>query len=460
MSENEFLIFHKLFRIGIALLHTVSFTLFMKSFLTGRKHLYRKLLLVFSLYLVSWLLSSQITALQSVFTLLFTVLLLAVSKTLELRSAFAFLLAILYCSVRVSSGLMAESLYYTVKKLFPFHSETPESIYLNSAAETLLFGLSHFILLSVMLYVLCRRLKKRQITPHWRELCYLCLIPSAGILFGQMVSRLLLEVREGIPLLLYERHPAFLIAVPLLALLFYTGALLTVAFWQGADVLRREREEYFVSLRQIQAVQERIQETELFYARLRKMQHEVRGHLNTIKGLSQNGQYSELDQYVARMEESMQSLPLILQTGNAVTDVIVNDKKQQCLARSIDFRADFHYPATGQYDAFDLSIILQNLLQNALEACEHVPEEDRYISLVSRQKGKFFLIEVKNTFCKEIKFEQNGLPETTKTKDKVLHGIGLSNVRREAEKYMGELELRTENHEFYATVLLQERSNL
>ena len=84
MSENEFLIFHKLFRIGIALLHTVSFTLFMKSFLTERKHLYRKLLLAFSLYLVSWLLSSQITAVQSVFTLLFTVLLLAVSKTLKI----------------------------------------------------------------------------------------------------------------------------------------------------------------------------------------------------------------------------------------------------------------------------------------------------------------------------------------------------------------------------------------
>lgn len=460
MSENEFLIFHKLFCIGIALLHTVSFTLFMKSFLTERKHLYRKLLLAFSLYLVSWLLSSQITAVQSVFTLLFTVLLLAVSKTLKLKNAFTLLLAILYCSVRVSSGLMTESLYYTAKELFPFHSETPERIYLNSAAETLLFGLSHLILLSVMLYVLCRQLKKRQINLHWRELCYLCLIPSAGILFGQMVSRLLFEISDGIPLLLYERHPIFLIAVPLLALLFYTGTLLTIAFWQGTDILRKEREEYFVNLKQIQAIQDRIQETELFYARFRKIQHEIRGHLNTIKGLSQNGQYNELDQYVARMDESMQSLSLILQTGNAVTDVIVNDKKQQCLARNINFHADFHYPAAGQYDSFDLGIILQNLLQNALEACESVPEEDRYISLVSRQKGKFFLIEVKNTFYGEIRFEQNGLPETTKTKDKVLHGIGLSNVRREAEKYMGELELRTENHEFYATVLLQERSNL
>ena len=40
-----------------------------------------------------------------------------------------------------------------------------------------------------------------------------------------------------------------------------------------------------------------------------------------------------------------------------------------------------------------------------------------------------------------------------------MHGIGLSNVRREAEKYMGELELKTDQREFSATVLLQERSN-
>lgn len=275
-----------------------------------------------------------------------------------------------------------------------------------------------------------------------------------------MVSRLLFEMNDGIPLWLYERHPAFLMTVPLLALLFYTGSLFTVAFWQGADILREEREEYFVRLKQTQTIQERIQETELFYARFRKMQHEVRGHLNAIKGLSQNGQYNELNQYVARMDESMQSLSLLLQTGNAVTDVIVNDKHQQCLIRSIDFHTDFHYPAAGHYAAFDLGIILQNLLQNALEACEQVPEENRYIYLTSRQKGNFFLIEVKNSFSGEIRFGQNGLPETTKTKDRFLHGIGLSNVRRESEKYMGELELRTENHEFYATVLLQERSNL
>ena len=80
--------------------------------------------------------------------------------------------------------------------------------------------------------------------------------------------------------------------------------------------------------------------------------------------------------------------------------------------------------------------------------------------LTGKGKGCFSLIEVKNAFVGEVVFRQDGLPVTTKKEDIPMHGIGLSNVRREAEKYMGEFELRTNQREFSATVLLQERSSL
>ena len=152
---------------------------------------------------------------------------------------------------------------------------------------------------------------------------------------------------------------------------------------------------------------------------------------------------------------------LMAQTGNPVTDVIVNDTRRRSLDLGIRFQVDFHYPEPGAYDAFDMGIILQNLLQNALEACEKVSEGKRFIVLTGKRKGRFFLIEVKNSFVGEVVFGQDGLPVTTKKEDAPMHGIGLSNVRREAEKYMGELELKTTNQrEFSATVLLQERSSL
>ena len=275
-----------------------------------------------------------------------------------------------------------------------------------------------------------------------------------------MISRLLIEFKDGVLLQLYERHPALLAVVPVLALLFYAGAYLTIAFQQGMAALREEQAAHYAEYQQAQAIRARIHEAEQFYARIRQLKHEMRSHLTTLKGLASQGAYASLEDYITRMDGSMSSLALTLQTGNPVTDVIVNDIRQRSLALRIRFQVDFHCQSLGAYDAFDVGIILQNLLQNAVEACENVREDARFVALTGARRGRFFLIEVKNSFAGEVVFGQDGLPVTTKQEDASMHGIGLSNVRREAEKYMGELELKAEQQVFSATVLLQERSQL
>ena len=248
--------------------------------------------------------------------------------------------------------------------------------------------------------------------------------------------------------------------IPVLALLFYAGAYLTIAFQQGMAALREEQANYFVERQQTQAIRARIHEAEQFYTRIRQLKHEMRGHMTNIKVLAGQGEYASLDDYIARMNESISDLELTLQTGNPVTDVIVNDTRWRSLDLGIRFQMDLHYRSPGAYDAFNVGIILQNLLQNALEACEKVSEGKRFIILTGKRKGRFFLLEVKNSFAGEVVFGQDGLPVTTKKEDAPMHGIGLSNVRQEAEKYMGELELKADQQIFSATVLLQERSSL
>ena len=116
------------------------------------------------------------------------------------------------------------------------------------------------------------------------------------------------------------------------------------------------------------------------------------------------------------------------------------------------------YSKMKAYDAYDIGIIVNNLLQNALEACEKMNTGERYITLSGKQKRKFFLIEVRNSFDGEIKFDSNtNLPVSDKEKDISLHGIGLSNVKREVEKYMGDLDIKVKKNEFSVTILLQER---
>ena len=458
MSETGFRIFNRVFSAASELLYAGLLAAFFRSFLP-RERRRPGTLLAFSIYLLFELACSRAALPQGSFALVLTALLLAASGWMGLSRSLTFLLTLFYFNARISSGLMVQSLYFIMERSIPFRLEPPEAVFLRAASLVILFLVSHAAILAVMLCALQRQMRKQSMALQRRELCYLSLVPTAGILFGQVISRLLIEFKDGVLLQLYERHPAFLAVIPVLALLFYAGAWLTVAFQQGMAALREEQATYFVERQQTQAIRARIHEAEQFYTRIRQLKHEMRGHMTNIKGLVQSGEYASLEDYIAKMDESMSGFELTLQTGNPVTDVIVNDIRRRSLDLGIRFQVDFHYRPPG-FDAFDVGIILQNLLQNAVEACEKVEEGERFIVLTGKRKGRFFLIEVKNSFAGEVVFGQDGLPVTTKQEDASMHGIGLSNVRREAEKYMGELELKAVQQEFSATVLLQERSSL
>ena len=212
---------------------------------------------------------------------------------------------------------------------------------------------------------------------------------------------------------------------------------------------------------QLHALHERTQEVEQFYSGIRRIRHEMSNHLTNIKGLAESGRYEEMEKYIAQIDDEMSAFELTVKTGNAITDVIVGDKKNAAGKLRIKFQTEFFYPQSDKYNAYDVGIILNNLLTNALEACEKINEkEERYIILSGRQKRKFFLIEVKNSFVGEIEFDTNTeLPVSTKQIDLSLHGMGLSNVKREVEKYMGDMEIKVKKNEFCVTVLLQERSS-
>ncbi len=457
MSEAGFQIFNTAFPIGAELLYAACLTLFLRPFLMEHGNRKWKLPGVFLADLLISLFCDFAAAPQGTFTLLLITVLTAASKALELERAQAFLLGLLYWNAKITGALIVQSLYFIGDRLWPLSLDPPGAVYFRAAALLSLLLLSHAVLLALMLHMLQCQIRKRRLSLSWREVCYLSLIPTAGILFGQVISSLLFEVKDGVLLELYERHPAFLAAVPLLAALLYAGSYLAIAFQQGISALREEQAIYFMERQQTQTIRARIREMEQFYARIRELKHEMRGHLTNMKGLVRNGEYASLENYISQMDESISGFELALQTGNPVTDVIINDKRRRSLDLGISFQADFCFSEPGAYDAFDMGIILQNLLQNALEACEKATGDERFITLTGKRKGRFFLIEVKNSFEGKIALGSDGLPITTKKGDISMHGIGLSNVRREAEKYMGDVEISAMNQEFRVTVLLQEK---
>ena len=354
-----------------------------------------------------------------------------------------------------------ESIDFLSSGYFAEKEETVEYIFRNAALNYVFVAVLQLILSSVMLYAAARLLKKKTLKLHIKELCYLLLTPITGILFGNIIFRLLIVVKNNLVFQLYEQFPVFLGIMPVVAALFYAGILITIVSYQKMIGLQEEKEKYFVEQQQVHAIQERMEEVEQFYHGIRQMKHEMKNHMTNIKGLVRNGSYGDIEQYIDHMDESMNVFELTIKTGNTVTDVIVNDKQKAAEKQEIQFQSEFSYPKSDGYNAYDIGVIINNLLQNALEACEKMAEGKRYIYLSGRQKKKFYVINVKNSFEGEVTFDtKTNLPLSTKGKDTALHGIGLSNVKREADKYMGDVDIRAKKNEFSVTVLLQERRKI
>lgn len=108
--------------------------------------------------------------------------------------------------------------------------------------------------------------------------------------------------------------------------------------------------------------------------------------------------------------------------------------------------------------AYDIGIILNNGLDNAIEACRKArlknPDKELYIQIKSFWKLNMFFIEIENSFDGEVKWGKDGYPCTTKA-DSNLHGIGLKNIRYCALKYAGDMDCIAEKGRFILSVMLK-----
>ena len=462
MSEAGFsLVLDIAVRIEI-LWYAVCLTVFFYPFMAGkkeqRKSRIKKVLMVFLIYTVMYFVNMATSVYGWLCMIIVLILLVAASKFLDMDKLFTFFLGVIFFCIRDLSMLAMESIDFFSSGYFVEKEETVEFIIRNAALNYVFIKMLHIVLFSFLLYIAGRLLKNRKMELQIRELCYLLIMPITGILFGNIIFRLLIVVKNNLVFELYEQFPVFLGIMPVVAALFYVGILITISSYQKMIGLQEEKEKYFVEQQQVHAIQERMEEVEQFYHGIRQMKHEMKNHLTNIKGLVRNGSYEDIEQYIDQMDESMNVFELTIKTGNTVTDVIVNDKQKAADKQGIQFKSEFSYPKSEGYNAYDIGVIINNLLQNALEACEKMAEGKKYIYLSGRQKKKFYLINVKNSFEGEVAFDtKTNLPLSTKGKDISLHGIGLSNVKREVDKYMGDVDIKVKKNEFNVTVLLQER---
>ncbi len=295
------------------------------------------------------------------------------------------------------------------------------------------------------------------------------LLPSvAGLLIVILIRILIVTVESGGQVLLYDKYPSLYFIVPMIAIVLLISIIFSFKLYQDMTELQRLQTDKVILENQIIQMQNSITEMEHLYDDIRSVKHDMKNNMEVFqnllqkKYLSDGGQDDEIKQYFDGMYYTVEQLDNRVCTGNAVSDAVINSKFRYAEKeiKNIKLNAvDFVLPDNINIQAYDIGIILNNGLDNAIEACKKMrikyPVSETFIFVRSFCKRNMFFIEIENSFDGILNIDKDSSYPLSTKEDSKSHGIGLRNIKSCAKKYSGDIDCIIEDKKFILSVMLK-----
>lgn len=204
-------------------------------------------------------------------------------------------------------------------------------------------------------------------------------------------------------------------------------------------------------LKQKYIIQEQdISDIKELYSHLQKMKHDIKHHINLIKLLMENQEYNKALDYLNKYSISgdIGKHDKVF-CNNTIINYIINSKITLIKANNIQFYCNISENITNVSDV-DLNIILSNMFDNAIEACEKVSGKKEILLNISN-KNSYLIIILKNS-TKYIQKDLNNIKTSKKNKNE--HGFGILCIKEVAAKYNGRVKIENEDNSFVMSVIL------
>jgi len=209
--------------------------------------------------------------------------------------------------------------------------------------------------------------------------------------------------------------------------------------------------------KRIAAYQDRLIEThfnevETMHKQMSGWTHDYRNHLQTMKIFAQEGDLQSVLNYLDELGRDLQEAgPNQLRTGNKMCDTILNSKIALAEANNIKVTAEANIAIELSISQIDLCIIIGNLMDNAIEACMDLSEEERVIRIYMEMKGTQLYMSFTNTSAGKRSKKIAGRFATTKGEG---HGFGLVRVDNIVERHSGYISRNSEEGAYSTEIML------
>lgn len=181
------------------------------------------------------------------------------------------------------------------------------------------------------------------------------------------------------------------------------------------------------------------------YENIRRMRHDIASHLYTMEALLQAGHNEAAAAFFANISNTVHYRTDLGLCENPIVDAYLSSKKQELETHGYEVQFQVAVPDSLDISNADLVIAFSNLLDNAVEACQHC--ESKTISLSASMSKGYLFIEARNAF-QEVPRKKRRIPELER-------GIGFHILQDLANQYNGHFSYQSENGYFIVNLTLK-----
>lgn len=356
----------------------------------------------------------------------------------------AFALSFTIRGRKISNAIIIPTIYYIVVSTVNVVAISTLKLITRNSADLLIYGTSlRYILvvstklISIVSIIAILKTKRREISFKRGDLLLYIAFP--------LISFIILLSLGNI---IYTNK--LLIASPWTVLSLSCIVILNFAtLYHFEKITKANKEFYELEILRSQLSYEKDKYIELqdLYEQIRAVRHDFSKHITFIEQLLENESYDEAYEYIKTMQNSGEINNVLIQSGNRSLDFIINSK--------VSANSDIKFSIIGSVailpkEAFDLVVLIGNILDNAIEAARNSREQiveiqflatDYYQNIICRNSIDSSVLRVNPTL------------KTTK-KNTEYHGLGVKSIKKIAEKYLGLVDFFEEKGQFCVQVSL------
>lgn len=192
-----------------------------------------------------------------------------------------------------------------------------------------------------------------------------------------------------------------------------------------------------------------LEEVRSIHNEMRGYKHDFHHHLQALKGQLEAGEIDRAIAYIDQLDQTLQNVDTLLKTGNVTVDAILSAKIAGAKTEGISVTVDANIPDNLTLTDLELSIIIGNLLDNAIEACRSA-EGKKFIRISLHMKGNMLYFYMLNSAGAK----KQKLGSLFKTSKGSAHGFGLHRAETVLNEHGGWVKYNSEDGAFTSEFLV------